>query len=115
MSESFSNTQSSPVATRRISGVISTSPAKIDKIPRGSVIKIYPTSAGAATVYSTSTPQKISTDDDTNAAIIASTAASWDVWGAGDVTVKTVQQANVPLETVALVVTSGTWVMEVTI
>lgn len=101
------------VETIRETGVTSSAPVKIHKVPRGSAIKAYPTSAGTATVYSTQTPRSVSDADNTNTEIENDTNANWDAWGAGAVTVATVQEAMIPLETVAIVVTSGTWVLEV--
>lgn len=101
------------IITARASGITSaTNVQRFHNVPAGAAIKIYPTSAGTAAVFSTFTQRAVS-DLDGAAGIIASTNASWDKWEAGDVTAKTVSQVNVPLATVALVVTSGTWVIEV--
>lgn len=111
------NTFGNPITqirTIRVEGITSSAPGKVHKVPRGSVVKIYPTSAGEATLYSTNTHQDISAGDNTNAEITGSGVADWDICGAGSVTDKVVQQVNVPVETVALVVASGVWVMEVT-
>lgn len=114
---SLNNSFSAPtsrIQTHRHEGITSDKPAKIYKIPRGALVKIYPTSPGTASVYSTNTPSLVSDLDNTVSAIENSTNASWDEWGAGPVTTKTVQQTYVPVEVIALVVTDGTWVIEVT-
>ena len=111
------NTFSQPtsrIQTHRREGVTTDAPEKVHKVPRGATVKIYPTTPGLATVYSTNTPSLVSNLDDTNIKIESSTNASWDEWGAGQVSEKTIQQTNVPIEVVALVVTSGVWVIEVT-
>jgi hypothetical protein len=113
MSQQFSKSSSSPVTTIRQTGVTSSAPGKVHKVPRGSAIKIWPTSEGTATVYSTNTPRTISDPDDTNTEIINDTAVDWDEWSAGAVTSSTSLVAQAPVETVAIVVTSGTWVLEV--
>jgi hypothetical protein len=109
----FSNQPGSTVQSKTLINITSAAPGKIHKVPQGSAVKIYPTSAGTAAVYSTNTQQQISDLDTDNAAILASTNASWDVWEAGTVSEKTVQATVVPVETVALLVSSGTWVLEI--
>lgn len=113
MAQQFGIHKSSPVATIRVTGVTSSAPGKVHKVPRGSAIKIWPTGAGTATVYSTQTPRTISDPDDTNAEIINDTAVDWDEWSAGAVADSTLLVTQVPVETVAIVVTSGTWNLEV--
>ena len=104
-----------PVHNVIAAGVTSSEPAALYKIPAGSSIKIYPTSAGTAAVYSTSSnPDQVALDVASgNAAILAGTNANWDIWGAGAVTAKTIQSTQLPITACALVVTSGTWTMEV--
>ncbi len=104
----------SRIQTHRRENATTDKPEKVHKVPRGATVKIYPVSPGLATVYSTNTPSLISDLDDTNIKIENSTNASWDEWGAGEVSAKTIQQTNIPIEAVALVVTSGVWVLEVT-
>ena len=115
MSQEFNLDQTRKVTTQRVEGITSSAPAKIHKVPEGSAVKIYPTSAGTATVYSTQSPRSVSDADDTNAEITGSTNTDWSVWEAGAVTTSTLQKTNVPVETIALTVTSGTWVLEVTV
>ena len=103
------------VASHRISGVDNTEIAKIYKIPRGAIIKAYPTSAGSAIVYHTNTIKEVADLDDDATKVQNRTNGSWDAWGAGNVAVKTTQQINGPLEAVALLVSSGVWVIEVSI
>ena len=102
--------------TKRRANVTSAVVAVLYNVPKGAMVKIFPTSAGTATVYSSGSPTElINADlaDPLGAAIIASTNANWDQWGAGNVTAKTVQEAQLPLAAVALLVTSGTWVLEI--
>lgn len=113
MSQQFSTHKSSPVSTIRVAGVTSAAPGKVHKIPKGAAVKIWPTSAGSATVYSTNTPRAVSDPDDTNAEIESDTAVDWDEWSAGSVTASTLQATQVPVETIAIVVDSGTWNLEV--
>lgn len=77
-------------------------------------MKAYPITPGEAKVYSTNTPAQISELDDDNYKIEVSENASWDIWDAGTVSEKTIQQTHVPVETIAIVVISGEWVLEVT-
>lgn len=109
--------QSYRVHTMRAEGITSTTDAAfILKVPRGSTIKAIPTAAGTATVYSTQTPFSIgqADADNSHSEVTNSTNRSWDAWGAGAVTATTIQQANGPLEGIALTVASGTWTIEVT-
>jgi len=98
-----------------VTGITSAEPTAAYMIPVGSTIKIYPTSAGTASVYSSSSNQDQAALDvaSGNAAILAGTNANWDIWGAGAVTAKTIQSTQLPITACALVVTSGTWTMEV--
>ena len=106
---------SSYILTFRAEGVTSAALAKVHKVPRGSTIKIYPTVEPAeAAVYSSNSPSSITDAYETIADVEPDDSTVWDIWGAGAVTAKTVQQANVPLEVVVLAVTEGTWVLEVT-
>lgn len=103
------------IYTIRRAGVTSSAPVPVFNIDTGAMIRIYPTSAGSATVYSSGSPQTLIQADVTagNAAITGNTNARWSAWGAGSVSADTVQYAQSPQKAVALVVTSGTWVMEV--
>ncbi|MGD9842987.1 MAG: hypothetical protein AB7U99_08800 [Steroidobacteraceae bacterium] len=104
------------VLTKSVTGVTSSAPKTISNIPIGAGIKIFPTSAGTATVYSSLSDSALVAADELagNAAIVAGTNAKWDNWAAGAVTAATVLVATMPCSAVALVVTSGTWTMEVT-
>ena len=99
----------------RLTGITSAAPGAFYNIPLYAQIKIIPTAAGTATLYSTGSQRALVDADVTagNAAIVANTNAQWDIWGAGAVTVRTTQQAQMPLSSIALVVTSGTWTLEV--
>lgn len=94
-------------------GVTSAAPKTVFDIPVGSAIRIYPTSAGTATVYSSGSTRKQVEADDTSAKITGNTNAQWSQWGAGAVTATTVQAATISQTAVSLVVTSGTWTIEV--
>lgn len=115
MSQEFKKQRGHLVETIRITDITSSAPVKVHQVPEGAGIKIYPTSAGTASIYSTTAPRSISDGDNTNSEITTAGAADWDAWGAGDVTSSTTQKATVPVQTVACVVTSGTWVMEVSV
>lgn len=101
------------VSGRRYSGVTSSAPLVIYDIPIGSMIRIWPTSAGSATVYSTGSPANIAAADTTNANVTGSTNARWTAWTAGAVVAETVQGAQMNQTAIAVVVTSGTWSVEV--
>lgn len=103
------------VATKRFVDVDSTVPTKLLSLPAGTVIKIYPTTPGSAAVYHTNSPEDVTELDETNFDVANSVNADWEIWGAGNVIEKTYQQVNVPLEAIALVVSSGTWIIEVTV
>lgn len=79
---------------------------------QGAAIKVYPTSAGTATVYSSCSPIADCMTD-IAAGNFTTGVASWDAWGAGAVSAKTTQTATVPLTTVVCVPASGTWTMEI--
>lgn len=103
------------VNSRRLSGITSSAPAVLYGIQVGSAVRLYPTSAGSATIYSSSSPSdKVALDIAAgNAAITGSTNAKWTAWGAGTVTADTTQQGQMSQTAVAVVVTSGTWIIEV--
>ena len=102
--------------SKRVSGITSTAATAVYHVAQGAMVKIFPSSAGTATVYSTGSPDTLAALDIATADgsdIVASTNASWDEWAAGAVTAKTIQQASMPQTALAVVVTSGTWVMEI--
>lgn len=94
-------------------GITSSAIKTVYDIPVGSAIRIYPTSAGTATVYSSGSPRNAVALDDTSAKITGSTNAQWSQWSAGAVTSSTTQAATVSQTAVAIIVTSGTWTIEV--
>lgn len=104
------------VKVQRKNGVTSSAPVVIYNVTPGSSIRIFPTSAGTANVYSSGSPQNLIAADITagNSAVTGNTNARWSAWGAGAVTADTQLSAIVPQMAVALVVTSGTWSIEVT-
>jgi hypothetical protein len=104
------------VKVQTVSGITSSAPKAIINIPAGGQVRLYPTSAGTATVYSTGSTLKNAQLDvaTSNAAVTGSTNAKWSIWGAGSVVADTVQSALVPQTAIAVVVTSGTWTLEVT-
>jgi len=104
------------VQTQVLEGITSTTDAGfINTVARGSAIRIFPTVAGTATVYSTQRPTlKLNEPDNTHAEVTGSTNRQWEAWGAGAVTALTTQQSNIPLEAAALTVASGTWSIEIT-
>ena len=111
-----SNKHAKQVQTMRLEGITRTTDAGIiNHLARGTGIRIFPTAAGTATVFSTQTPSlRLNDPDNTHSEITSSTNRNWDAWGAGAVTAITTQQVNVPLEATALTVASGTWTIEVT-
>lgn len=84
-------------------------------ISAGAMIRAYPTSAGTASVYSSGSLLTLVNADIAAgaAAITGNTNARWSLWGAGAVTADTTQQALLPQTAVAIIVTSGTWTLEV--
>lgn len=116
-SKNFSSHQvGSLVSTLVIKGVTSAEPAKILFVPKGALVKVYPTAAGSASVYHSNSLKQDIDLDNSNADIQGSlNDAVWDIWGAGTVTAKTSQQVNIPLMALAMTVLSGTWTIEVTI
>lgn len=104
------------VKVQTISGITSSAPKGIINIPAGASIRLYPTSAGSASVYSTGSTLKNAQLDvaTSNAAVTGSTNAKWSLWGAGAVAADTNQTAVIPQTMVAVVVSSGTWTLEVT-
>lgn len=112
------NKQSLATQSQYFDDIVSTSLTHIvTNVPAGSLIKIFPETSGTANVYSTQRPiEKANSDADINVAqslISGSINRSWDAWGAGSVTALTIQQAQGPLEGVCIVVTTGTWSLEV--
>lgn len=101
------------VDTITYSGITSSAPKTVYEIPVGSAIRIFPTSAGTATVYSSGSPKNLVEKDDTEAKITGNTNAQWSQWAAGAVTSSTIQAASVSQTAVVLIVTSGTWTIEV--
>ena len=108
------NIRNTPVGTQ-LTGITSAAPGVLYGISVNASIRLYPTVAGVAAVYSSGSPvANIALDVLAgNAAILANTNARWSSWGAGAVSVDTVQQALSPQSAIAVVVTSGTWVVEV--
>lgn len=98
--------------SRQAAGVVSGSPKGVVGVRDGAAIKALPTSAGTASVYSSISPLELCLADIKNNAVPAGTA-DWDLWSAGAVAVKTIQQAVLPANCVAIVVASGTWTLEV--
>lgn len=96
-------------------GVTSSAPAVLYNLAAGAMVRLYPTSAGTATFYSTgSNPASAATDVAAgNSAITSSATAKWTQWTAGAVTADTTQTAILPQSAGAVVVTSGTWTLEV--
>lgn len=111
--DTFKKLANSLVTTLRVEGVTSSAPGKLHQVPAGATVKIFPTSAGTATVYSTHADRELSDLDTTTANVTGSTNADWLAWEAGAVTVSTSQQALGPVRTVAVAVASGTWTLEV--
>lgn len=111
----FPKTGPDRVTTYSLKGITSAAPGRMHKVPKNATVKVYPTAAGTATVYSTNTEREVSRLDEDNAGIVGSVNADWDEWDAGAVTAKKVQTVLTPVETVALVVTSGTWTIEVSV
>lgn len=107
---------SSAINARRFINITNSAPVAVYDIDKDAMIRIYPTSAGTATVYSSGSPQRYVAADIAagNAAVAASTNASWTEWAAGAITSVTVLQATMPQTAIAVVVTSGTWTVEVT-
>jgi hypothetical protein len=99
--------------TRQVTQITAAAPGVLYRVPQGSEVKIYPTSPGTASVYSSGSPKTLIETDTTNAMITGSTHASWDQWQAGVVAVETFQQAIMPQMAVACVVVSGVWTMEI--
>ncbi len=106
---------SSAINARRFINITSSAPVAVYDIDKDAMIRIYPTSAGTATVYSSGSPQRYVAADITagNAAVTGSTNAKWTAWSAGAVTADTTLTATMPQIAVAIVVTSGTWNIEV--
>lgn len=101
------------VSGRRYTGITSSAPLVVYDIPLGTMIRIWPTSAGTANVYSTGSPANLAALDTTNANITSNTNARWTAWSAGAVVAETVQSAQMNQTAIAVVVTSGTWSVEV--
>lgn len=102
-----------PVQESRREGV--TGVAAVFRIPPFSGVRAFPTAAGLATVYSSSSPADLVNADLAigAAAIQANTNAQWTAWTAGEVSTDTEQLSDRAQTCVAIVVASGTWVLEV--
>ena len=110
-----SHIEAAKVGSIQVQGVTNSNPAIIHKVPKGSAIKVYPTVAGAAGLYSSHSPisdilLESSADD-----IKDSVNADWDSSAAGIVSIPTIQEALYHTEAVALVPESGTWTIEITV
>lgn len=107
---------SNAVKISTVTGITSAVPAAVNSVVRGGGIKIYPTSAGTASVYISMSNYNLTGADIAagNSAITNNTNAKWILWQAGAVSSETAQQVYIPLTTVAVVVTSGTWTLEIT-
>lgn len=97
------------------SGVETGTPGAVFNVAMGAMVRIYPTSAGTATVYSTGSNENYAATDVAagDSAVTSSATAKWTQWSAGAVTDDTTLQAVMPQSCVAVVVTSGTWTLEV--
>jgi len=102
------------IDAQRQSNLTNASPTIIYDLPVGTSVRLWFTGAGTATVYTTGSPRDQVAKDTTNGNITGSTNARWTQWGAGSVTVETVQVINQSQTALAVVVTSGTWSIEVT-
>ena len=111
MSENVSIVVHKPFQASGITSTTSTFKACLG-VRENASIKAYPTSAGTATVYSSCSPYQDCLTDIANNNFTTG-VASWDAWGAGAVTAKTVQYAQGALSCVTIVPASGTWVLEV--
>jgi len=101
------------VESIRIEDVQAGNPAKVHKVPKGSSIKAV--GSGSATVYTTTSPRSLSDQDTTDSDIENSTNATWDAWATGAAAGNSQETTDHPVETVALVVSSGTWTLEIAV
>ena len=95
----------------QISGVTAAAGA-CGLIPAGSSVKVYPSSAGSATVYASCGPANDAAAD-IAAANFSTGLAAWDAWDNGSVTASSLGILEGAVTAVALSVSSGTWVLEV--
>ena len=98
---------------RTITGI--TSAAVIYGVPVGATVRAYPTSAGTATAYSTTSPARLARLDILAgaASITGSANARWAAWTPGAVIADTAVPAGSNMAAIALVVASGTLTLEV--
>jgi len=111
MSENVALVLHKPFQATGITSTISTFRACFG-ITGGAAVKIYPTSAGSANVYSSTSPMA-----DCQADIVANNfltgKAVWDQWGPGLVTAKTNTTALIPSTCAVCIPSTGIWTMEV--
>ena len=103
------------VGSLRIEDITNANPAKLHNLPLNSSIKYYPSAAGNATLYKSNTNRILSDLDDDATKITNSTNGRWDAAAAGSVSAVTTETLAGPLQSIALVPTDGTWVLEVTV
>ncbi len=90
----------------------STHPKAIYTVPEGSSITAYPTAAGTATVYVSTSPQSDCVDD-VVAKNFSTGSAKWQTWSSVAVSTITSEVVFANLSAVAIVPASGTWTLEI--
>jgi hypothetical protein len=99
----------------QIAGITSAQVQAIYGIPQGGTIKIYPTVAGSATLYTSCSPLATIAADVAGSDLTTpgASALRWDASISGVVTTTDIVIAAGALKAAALKVSSGTWTMEV--
>lgn len=101
------------VSSRNVAGATSSAVKAIYNIPSASSISAYPSAAGTATVYVSTSPVANCQVDVAAGNITSANTAQWSAWSSGAVTALTSEVAYGALTAVAVKPASGTWVLEV--
>jgi hypothetical protein len=99
------------VYSQVMTGITSGKPKAVYQIPPTASFTVFPTSAGTATLYYSTSEEGKCKDDVLNNRV-ATGLATWAAWVHSDVTILTQDTLKITSTSVALKVASGTWTME---